>query len=146
MKNLEQIRAQQALEFWRKQKPAGRHGRNESLSGKAGGDVVSGLAPFILSNGLLATAAFARKKGGGHETLMREVGRFLGDRGPNGRAMLPRAVSSLDDFIAVLVQNDSFLLQRAAIEALAYLGYLKRFAADESSIIAEAESSTSGHS
>jgi hypothetical protein len=129
MKNLEQIRAKHALNFWH---PA--QGEPPSARGVNQGDVVSKLPGLIVSNGLLQTIAFAKSKGGGHEELMLEVLRFLCDR---ERALLPAPSQprtdkpSLDPFIRLLTDGPSATshhLQIVTREALAYLGYLKRFA------------------
>lgn len=145
MKNLEQIRAKHALAFWepayeklRQATEAEMRGDkrtaerlrgdiDETYGGAAGGDVVRGLSSLIINNGLLASIAFAKEKGKGYDTFMKEIGRFLGSTGDDGRKVLPQQVASLDQFISVLTSNDSELLQQATAEALAYLGYLKRF-------------------
>ena len=121
MKNLEQIRAKHALEFWQ-----GRRNDTE-VKGEQGGDVVRGLSSLIINNGLLATIAFAKEKGKGNETFMKEIGRFLGSTGDDGRKLLPQQIASLEQFVSVLTSNRSELLQQATSEALAYLGFLKRF-------------------
>ena len=82
-----------------------------------------------MTNGLLATLAFAKEKKKGYQTFMVEIGRFLSSQGDNGRKLLNTGVNSLDDFIGFLTANDSIVLQRAADESLAYLAYLKRFRA-----------------
>jgi hypothetical protein len=118
MKNLEQIRAAQALRFWNSE-PARR------VAGREGGDPVQKLPVLILSNGLLATIAFAKANGAGFEILAREIGEFLS---PGHMNVLPAPAPDLDHFIKVLTheKSDSLLLQRATTEALAYLAYLKR--------------------
>ncbi len=123
MQNLEQLRAAHALDFWKRN-----GGANQ---GQEGGDVVSKLPSLIINNGLLATLAFAKAKGGGHQALMVTVVGFLAHA--NVQAM-PAPVGfqqndgPLDPHIRVLTTNDSIVLQRATGEALAYLSYLKRFA------------------
>jgi CRISPR type III-B/RAMP module-associated protein Cmr5 len=149
MKNLEQIRASHALAFWQpareklhlvseaekggdKQRAARlRREVEEDFGGAAGGDVVSKLPSLVIGNGLLATFAFAKAKGKGHEKLMVEVASHLATDGigampdPGNRAI---GDTELDPVIRTLTENDSVVLQRASAEALAYLGYLKRFA------------------
>lgn len=129
MKNLEQIRAQHAINFWH---PA--QGQSPIAHGVNNGDVISKLPSLVVSNGLLATTAFARSKGGGHAVLLTAVFQFLSH--PD-RAVLPRppqprpGETELDTFIRLLTDGDaatSTRLQLATAEALAYLGYLKRFA------------------
>jgi CRISPR/Cas system CMR-associated protein Cmr5 small subunit len=129
MKNLEQIRAKHALDFWH---PA--QGQAPAARGVNQGDVISKLPSLIVSNGLLQTAAFARSKGGGHEELMLAVFRFLCHQ---DRALLPQPPpprekeTELDTYIRLLTEGEqanSQRLQLATAEALAFLGYLKRFA------------------
>lgn len=129
MKNLEQIRAKHALDFWH---PV--QGHPPAARGVNQGDVVSKLPGLIVSNGLLQTAAFAKSKGGGHEELLRAVFQFLCH--PD-RALLPpppqprQGETELDTYIRLLTDGQeatSQRLQTATAEALAYLGYLKRFA------------------
>ena len=121
MKNLEQIRAQHALAFWKDRQ------NDSEVKGEQGGDVVRGLSSLLINNGLLATVAFAKEKGKGYDTFMKEIGRYLGSTGDNGRKLLPQTVTTLDQFVSILTVNDSELLQQSTSEALAYLGYLKRF-------------------
>lgn len=145
MKSLEQIRAKHALAFWepayaklRQAMEADQKGDkktaerlrgeiDEAYGGAGGGDVVRGLSSLIINNGLLATIAYAKEKGRGYDTFMKEIGRFLGSTGDDGRKVLPHHVSSLEQFVSILTGNNSELLQQATAEALAYLGYLKRF-------------------
>jgi len=131
MKNLEQIRAAGALRFW-----APDQGQPPAARGVNNGDVISKLPSLVISNGLLSTIAFAKSKGvnSGHFELMREVCRFLSSP---ARRTLPdppaRRVNEddLDPYIRLLTEGEaatSARLQMATDEALAYLGYLKRFA------------------
>lgn len=119
MRNLEQIRAKHALAFW--------NNPPSDVRGEGGGDVVRGLPALIVNNGLLATLAFAKSKGGGHENLMKEIGHYLSFPAPQGPGVL-KSVSNLDGFITELINGNSALLRLATAEALAYLAYLKRFA------------------
>jgi CRISPR type III-B/RAMP module-associated protein Cmr5 len=121
MKNLEQLRAQHALQFWANSQ--------SSTKGQNDGDVVSKLPSLILNNGLLATLAFAKSKGGGHETLCECILKYLSEQMPGLRPEGYRpGAGKLDPYIEALTRADSILLQRATTEALAYLSYLKRFA------------------
>jgi CRISPR/Cas system CMR-associated protein Cmr5 small subunit len=149
MQNLEQLRAANALEFWREaaQKLAQanaakadgdnatadrlRREVDQAYGGAGGGDVVSKLPSLIVNNGLLATLAFAKSKEGGHCKLMAALVAFLSKRevqatpAPDG---FRQGDGPLDPYIRVLTTSDSIVLQRATTEALAYLSYLKRFA------------------
>jgi len=128
-RNLEQIRALHAHRFWDADwpNPAAARERLEKVTGQEGGNVVAKLGPLILECGLLATIAFAKNRKG-YETLMKEVGRYLGSGRPDDRNLLPSQVNNLNAFIHVLTTNDSALLRQATAEALLYVGYLKRFA------------------
>lgn len=128
--NLEQIRALHAHQFWDAAWPDADKARKRlaDVRGAEGGDIVSKLGPLILECGLLATVSLAKQKRGGHEALLREIGRFLGSQGENERRLLPEKAENLDEFVRLLTQNDSALLRLATAEALLYAGYLKRFA------------------
>lgn len=128
-RNLEQIRALHAFRFWSQDWPDRERGgrRLKDIKGEQGGDVVRGLSSLIITNGLLAALAFAKDKKKGYQTFMEEIGRYLCSSGEDGRSVLKSPTASLDDFITVLTQENSFVLQRATEESLAYLAYLKRF-------------------
>ena len=145
MKSLEQIRAGHALDFWRPAREkleqatkaektndmatAGRLRRE--VDEEFGGAVVSKLPSMILGNGLLATLAFAKSKGRGHEKVMLGVIAHLPAEGISAMPAPERrgtADAPLDPAIRVLTERSSLVLQRATTEALAYLGFLKRFA------------------
>lgn len=149
MKNLEQIRAAHALVFWKpaceklhRASEAEKEGDKATAArlrrevdaeygGATGGDVISKLPSLIVGNGLLATLAFAKSKGKGHEKLMLEVVDHLPSEGISAMPLPTRGAagdSALDPAIRKLSECNSLVLQRATAEALAYLGYLKRFA------------------
>ena len=112
MKNLEQIRAAHALE------PA------MGLSRSA----VNKLPAMILTNGLLATAAFCNAEGGGEnrgdmKKALDATARHLAARGH-----LASGTNNVADLIQDLSRRSSHELQRATAEALAFIAYLKRFA------------------
>ncbi|MCL5099224.1 MAG: type III-B CRISPR module-associated protein Cmr5 [Candidatus Omnitrophica bacterium] len=122
MKNLDQIRARQALNFWA-------NTRNEEIKGDNCAQILREVSFSLLNNGLLAAIAFARDKSsidhrGGHEELVLEVGRYLASK---ERALLPFPVHTTDDLVRGLTGHPSTLLQSATLEAVAYLGYLNRF-------------------
>lgn len=121
MKNLEQIRAKQALKFWENQR------EEDGTKGENGGDVVRGLGSLIINNGLLATLAFANEKKKGYEKFMEEIGRYLQSKGEDGRKFWDEDTSTLSSFIKKLTTSDSQILQLATSESLAYLSFLKRF-------------------
>lgn len=116
MHNLEQIRAKQALLD------------AEGLDKTA----VSKLPALVLNNGLLSTTAFCLSGGGdnraGMKTTMERVARHLIQRGLVTAPAPGNEV--LKGLIDGLAQGSSIHLQQATAEAMAYLGYLKRFAKD----------------
>lgn len=112
MQNLEQIRAANALE------PA----RNLDRS------AVNKLPAMIITNGLLATAAFCEAEGGGDnrsnmKSALDATARHLATRG-----LVAANTASTRSLIEDLARRDSHHLQRATAEALAFVAYLKRFA------------------
>jgi len=112
MKNLEQIRAANALE----------HAKQLSRS------AVNKLPAMILANGLLATAAFCNAEGGGDnrgdiKNALVATATYLAKRG-----LLNTQNISLETMIADLSRRTSHELQRITAEALAFIAYLKRFA------------------
>jgi len=129
MKNLEQIRAKHAANFWNPNFPNEQEGqrRLNEVSGENGGDVVRGLGSLIINNGLLATLAFSKEKNKGYKTFMEEIGKYLCTSGPDGRSLWNEPTSSLETFVNKLTASDSMVLQQATGEVLAYLSYLKRF-------------------
>ncbi len=112
MKNLEQIRAAAALE------PA------KSLDKAA----VNKLPAMIMSNGLLATIAFCHSESSGSKRSHMATA-LMATAGHLARQNL--AAPGASDLMALtkdLSGRDSHHLQRATAEALAFIGYLRRFA------------------
>ena len=113
MKNLDQIRAKNALEA---AKTIGQ--------GAEGGENVAKKVPtMIRENGILGAAAFAKETGKGYEdvfgaviTHLREVKR------------IPDAPMSVEQFIEHLTDVDATQLRAVTAETMAYLNYLRRFA------------------
>ncbi len=121
MKNLDQIRAAAALNFWANH-------RLEDARGEKGSDLFCGLAASLLSRGLLATIAWARDPNASErrsacEEIMLELGRFMAGK---DCALLPFPVVTTDDLLRGLTNQPSSLLQQATAEAIAYLGFVKR--------------------
>jgi CRISPR type III-B/RAMP module-associated protein Cmr5 len=112
MKNLEQIRAANALE------PA------KGLSRSA----VNKLPAMILANGLLATAAFCNAEGGGENRadMKKALNATAGHLAKQGH--LAPGTNTVAGMIEDLCKRSSHELQRATAEALAFIAYLKRFA------------------
>jgi CRISPR/Cas system CMR-associated protein Cmr5 small subunit len=118
MKNLEQIRAANALTY----AEAGVNTR-----GTKGGEVVKKLPALIMSNGLLAAGAFAYAKGEGEgwyvcfDHLAAHLANSdVGVMPPNKRTL----ITLLDHLTK---EADSATLKEATDEALAWLCYAKRF-------------------
>jgi CRISPR/Cas system CMR-associated protein Cmr5 small subunit len=114
MQNLEQIRAAAAL----------------AVAYKTTKADVSKLPALILSNGLLAAAAFANEDEGKKRPKMAAVVTGLAEHLSNptfGFESL-RGCKKADSMIDSLTKADSIELQRATAEALAFVGYVKRFA------------------
>lgn len=116
MQNLDQIRAAAADKLL----PQGKaHPFDRS-------DVV-GIPALILSNGLLAAAAFCcevvnnQPKRPGMSAAFKGIAEHLSARG-----LITTATGQ--EMIRDLATKDSLTLQRATTEALAFLAYLKRFA------------------
>ncbi len=125
MKNLEQIRAAHAL----------------TVADKTTKADVNKLPGMIIANGLLATAAFAtekndksRPKRPAMQAVMNGVAEHLSSQeigivpGANDADSLIKLLSNEKD-----PQANSLRLQRATAEALAFIGYVKRFATKEKS-------------
>lgn len=121
--NLEQIRAGNALKTATAKAP-------DAKVTKAS---VSKLPAMILTNGLLAAVAFATEEGkdskpkrGAMSAAVQGLAGHLGDQ----RLHLPPLTGSKTskELLDRLTGAKSLDLQRATDEALAFLGYLKRFA------------------
>lgn len=148
MRNLNQIRAHNALQH-----------KDRIADSQGGGDAISGFPMLVLTDGFLATLAFAVEEKEVRQDemqaanttksyLFRQVGqgrdaKYL-RRKHDGEYTVARAVAehlqtqrnritqaqNADDLLAELArQNDDTLLRRATAEALAFLNYLKRFVA-----------------
>jgi CRISPR/Cas system CMR-associated protein Cmr5 small subunit len=115
MKNLEQIRARNALAC-----------SNTPLNGERGGELVKKIASFIQNNGLLPTAAFCKEQGGHHELLFNSIATHLGD--PD-IGLISANNPSLDSLLNELTnaQADSLKLQRITAETNAWMNYARRF-------------------
>ncbi len=117
MQNLEQIRAAYALTVAKKTKKA----------------EVSKMPAMILANGLLAAAAFAleKSKEGPKRPGMAEVleGVAIHLQKPvHGLTVLKDTTNAETMLRALTEKGSSAELQRATSEALAFIGFVKRFA------------------
>ncbi|MFH0879968.1 MAG: type III-B CRISPR module-associated protein Cmr5 [Lentisphaerota bacterium] len=131
MKNLEQIRARNALAF---------ASSNDPVVNSSGGEVVKKLPALIMGHGLLAAGAFAyqkqhddRRKGrnNGFYLCFNAIARHLSD--PEIHIVRisgkPSQQFTLEDLLEYLTnaQSHSGLLKSATSEALAWLSYARRF-------------------
>lgn len=129
MKNLEQIRAGAALE-------TAKH------TSKA---AVSKLPAMILSNGLLAAAAFASEKKKDRQTPRRPEMKAVLDgtarhlANPQLGMPLLKNCKDVEGLIETLSANSSADLQRATSEAIAFIGYVKRFTTKQGTEVGDAE-------
>lgn len=118
MKNLEQIRAANALAY----ADAGVNTR-----GAKGGEVVKKLPALIMSNGLLAAGAFAFAKGEGEGwyVCFDHLATHLAHKDVE---VVPADRRNLKTLLEYLTQKaDSATLKLATDEALAWLCYARRF-------------------
>jgi len=118
MKNLEQIRAANALVY----AEAGVNTR-----GAQGGEVVKKLPALIMSNGLLAAGAFAYAKGEGEGWYMC-FDHLAAHLAHPEVGVVPQQKKNLKILLEHLAKEaDSSTLKQATDEALAWLCYAKRF-------------------
>lgn len=120
MKNLEQIRAANALLYAEKA---------QSTRGTNGGEVVKKLPALIMSNGLLAAGAFAYAKGEGEGWYVC-FDHLAAHLAHTEVAVVPadkRDLKALLEYLTKDKDANSNILQQATDEALAWLCYAKRF-------------------
>ena len=118
MKNLEQIRAANALSYAKKA---------SNTRGTQGGEVVKKLPALIMTNGLLAAGAFAYAKGEQDDwyVCFDHLAAHLA-HGETG--VVPKDRGTLVGLLDHLTKDaDSGVLQRSTAEALAWLAFAKRF-------------------
>jgi CRISPR/Cas system CMR-associated protein Cmr5 small subunit len=117
MKNLEQIRAANALAYAN----AGINTR-----GQQGGNVLKKLPALVMSNGLLAAGAFAyaQKTDSGWRTCFDHIAKHLSDP----EIGITPGQDNLDKLMEFLSgESDSQVLKLATEETLAWLSYARRF-------------------
>lgn len=126
LRNLEQIRAQHALEF----KLLVSRGQARA-TGQEGGEAIKKIPPMIMGNGLMATLAFSveSKKGGepkrpGYLAILSAVAGHLGSREIE---IVPAHINTAEALLGFLSESSSKTLQLATAEALAWMGYARRF-------------------
>jgi len=116
MKNLEQVRARNALVLSNK----------TTLQGKQGGEMIKKVPSLIINHGLLATIAFSYSEQDAWVTLFGAIAEHLAD--PE-IAILPSGCATRDQLMEHLTgkQATSELLKRATAETMAWLAYARRF-------------------
>ena len=108
MKNLEQIRAKNAL------KGAG----DSSLA-----DTAKKVTTMTMDNGLLATCAFAKDKEKEYEKVMGKIRSHLADP---GIGLIEKGDTEPDAFIQCLCDMEASKLRTVTAETLAFMNYLRR--------------------
>jgi CRISPR/Cas system CMR-associated protein Cmr5 small subunit len=118
MKNLEQIRARNALKCQTED--------GGKIIGEEGGMVIKKLPQLIMNHGLLATAAFAfEPRKDGYKLAFKHIARHLAD--PE-IGILPADTNSLEKMVDHLSSDgDSQKLRNCTNESMAWLNYARRF-------------------
>lgn len=134
MKNLDQIRAKNALDA----------ANGNTFKGANDGEVVKKVPAMIRESGLLGALAFAcegkeekngvKLKNEGHNGVFRAIIKHLGDLG-----RLPGKTTDPEGFLANLCEADAASLRSVTAEAMAYLAFLRRFAKKSKTKDGEAE-------
>ena len=117
MKNLEQIRAANALAY---------ANAGQNMRGQQGGNVLKKLPALIMGNGLLAAGAFAfaQRNDSGWRTCFDHIAKHLA----HPEIGIAPGHDSLDKLMEFLSgKADSQVLKLATEEALAWLSYARRF-------------------
>lgn len=115
MKNLEQIRAKNALEF----------SKTGTVSGDKGGEVIKKIPPLIINHGLLAAAAYSYSEKEGWQKVFDAIAKHLADI---EIGIIPENKNSREKMMEYLsAEANSELLKAATIEAMAWLAYARRF-------------------
>jgi CRISPR type III-B/RAMP module-associated protein Cmr5 len=123
MKNLDQIRAENALKA----------AESTTFSGAEGGSIVKKIPTMIRENGLLGALAFACEKNnkgefksGDHHKVFEKIMEHLRDSRIN---LLPASAGhSADDFLSHAAEVSSAELRALTDESMAYLAFFRRFA------------------
>lgn len=117
MKNLEQIRAKNALEA----------ATGRTFQGAGKGEVVKKIPTMIRENGILGALAFAQENDEktGHADVFRCIIQHL----TTIQKMPGSGRKDLQGFIDDLCASDAQVLRMVTTESMSYLNYLRRFAA-----------------
>jgi len=123
MKNLDQVRAQNALNA----------AKSTHFEGAEGGSIVKKIPTMIRENGFLGALAFAceknskgEKKSGDHHLVFEKIMTHLQDKRIE---IIPNdAGKTADDLLSHVTSVSSTELRAITDETMAYLSYLRRFA------------------
>jgi CRISPR-associated protein Cmr5 len=139
LRNLEQIRAQHALEF----NSLVVKGEAQA-TGQQGGEAIKKIPSMIMGNGLMATLAFSveLKRGGepkrpGYLAILTAVAKHLGSEEIE---IVPARIVTAEALLNFLSESSSKTLQLATAESLAWLGYARRFVTPDDEHAGEADS------
>jgi hypothetical protein len=116
MRNLEQIRARNALNF----------AKQGTVPGENGGEVIKKVGPLIQNHGLLATAAYSFTEKGGWQRVFDAIAQHLADE---DIAIVSSDVNDRQALMEFLTQTGttSETLKLATAETMAWLIYACRF-------------------
>ena len=123
MKNLDQIRAQNAL----------RH-KDLIAASQGGGDAISGFPMLVKTDGLLASLAFACEWRNQQQGTRKHPGEYtvataITDHLHHAQIAITTATNADALINSLASANSDVSLRRATAEAFAFLNYLKRFVA-----------------
>ena len=114
MKNLEQIRARNAMKA-----------ADQKIAGANGGEVIKKIPPLIMNHGLLAIGAYAFDEKTGYKGAVDAIARHLADK---DIALVPAEKNDTAKLMDYLVtEADSAKLKQCTAEAMAWLNYARRF-------------------
>jgi len=121
MHNLEQLRARNVLAFAEEQDEQDKKG----VSGENGGEVIKKIAPHIMMNGLLATAAYSFSENEGWKKVFDAIARHLSDK---DNPIFPSEVTDRHELMKHLTSKaSSDEVKLATAETIAWLQYARRF-------------------
>ena len=116
MRNLDQIRAANALNF----------AKQGAVSGDKGGEVIKKVAPLLQNHGLLATAAYSFTEKEGWQRVFDAIAQHLADK---EIAIVSSEVKDRSSLMTFLTQpgTTSETLKLATTETVAWLTFARRF-------------------
>lgn len=124
MKNLEQIRARNALTMMGKYCDRKKQDNGDEDEESKYGDALTGFPALIIDNGLLAALAYGWAKKKQHLMICNDIAQHLASDDIRLVGEMANNVKGLLDY---LKDKDSTALRLCTAEALAFLNYLRRF-------------------